>query len=73
LLTDITMPEMNGIELADKISKKLPGIKILFMTGYMESEDVQEKIHLQHNAEIINKPLDPDALTQTIRKILDAA
>ena len=34
LLTDIVMPEMDGIELAQKASAIDPGIKVMFITGF---------------------------------------
>ena len=34
LLTDIVMPEMDGIELAQKASGLAPGMKVMFITGF---------------------------------------
>lgn len=34
LLTDVIMPKMSGKELSEKLSKKRPGLKTLFMSGY---------------------------------------
>ena len=34
LITDVIMPEMNGLDLAKEISRLRPGIKQLFMSGY---------------------------------------
>ena len=34
LLTDIMMPEMDGIELSQKVQVLVPGIKIMFITGF---------------------------------------
>ncbi len=33
LLTDVRMPEMNGLELADRILEREPRIRVLFMSG----------------------------------------
>ena len=35
-LLDIDMPQMGGLELADSLKKKNPGIKVIFLTGYSE-------------------------------------
>jgi two-component SAPR family response regulator len=35
-LLDIDMPEMTGLELAEKMKDKCPEIKIIFLTGYSE-------------------------------------
>jgi two-component system cell cycle response regulator CpdR len=34
LLTDIVMPEMDGIELAQRASKIAPGMRVMFITGF---------------------------------------
>jgi len=34
VLTDVVMPEMNGKELAEKLKAIIPGVKIIFMSGY---------------------------------------
>jgi len=37
LITDVVMPEMNGRELAELLRVRVPGLKILFMSGYTSS------------------------------------
>ena len=34
LLTDIVMPEMDGIELAQKAAELVPDIRVMFITGF---------------------------------------
>jgi len=34
LLTDIVMPEMDGIELAQKASELVPNLRVMFITGF---------------------------------------
>lgn len=34
LLTDIVMPEMDGIELAQKVQEIAPGMRVMFITGF---------------------------------------
>jgi len=34
LLADVVMPELDGIELARKVSKRQPGIRVMFITGF---------------------------------------
>src|SRR5690606_23784854 len=36
LLTDVIMPGTNGRELADQLQSALPGLKVLFMSGYTD-------------------------------------
>src|SRR4029077_1111819 len=36
LLTDVIMPKLNGLALAQALSKERPGVRVLYMSGYME-------------------------------------
>jgi len=36
LLTDIVMPGMNGVELADHLAAELPDLRVIFMSGYTD-------------------------------------
>jgi len=69
LLTDIVMPEMSGVELADRMEKERPGMLILFMTGYAEEVVVNEGILGKHR-ECIGKPFTQEQITKRVRKIL---
>ena len=69
LLTDIVMPEMSGVELADRLERERPDVRILFMTGYAEEVVVKEGILGKHR-ECIEKPFTREQITQRVRKIL---
>ena len=69
LLTDIVMPEMSGVELADRLERERPGMRILFMTGYAEEAVVNEGILGKHR-ECIGKPFTREQITKRVRKIL---
>jgi DNA-binding NtrC family response regulator len=36
LLTDLVMPKMGGCELAERLREKLPGLKVILMSGHAE-------------------------------------
>ena len=36
LLTDIVMPGMTGVELADQLAERLPDLRVIFMSGYTD-------------------------------------
>jgi len=69
LLTDIVMPVMSGVELADRLERERPGVRILFMTGYAEEVVVNEGILGKHR-ECIGKPFTREQITKRVRKLL---
>jgi CheY-like chemotaxis protein len=69
LLTDIVMPAMSGVELADRLERECPGVRILFMTGYAEEVVVNEGILGKHR-ECIGKPFTREQITKRVRKLL---
>ncbi|SMG33491.1 two component transcriptional regulator, LuxR family [Marivirga sericea] len=44
MLTDISMPEMNGVELATEVNKKYPAIKIIALTMIKDSQYVKQML-----------------------------
>jgi signal transduction histidine kinase len=69
LLTDIVMPEMNGLELAKEIMAARPGIKVLFMSGYTDSAVVKQGI-LTAEMPFIKKPFTSASLHSKVREVL---
>ena len=71
LLTDIVMPEMDGIELARRASELDPDIKIMFITGFaavaLNSDSAAPK-----NAKVLSKPLHLRDLVNEVQKMLAA-
>lgn len=70
LLTDVIMPRMNGKELANAAQKMLPGIKVIFMSGYPD-ESISDHGILIPGVVLIQKPLMIDALARKVREVLD--
>ncbi|WP_163335872.1 PAS domain-containing sensor histidine kinase [Desulfopila sp. IMCC35008] len=70
LLTDIIMPNINGKELAEKLLKQHPKMKVLFMSGY--SDDTLSRYDIsQKGTDFIRKPFKTDILTRKVRDLLD--
>jgi two-component system, cell cycle response regulator CpdR len=71
LLTDIVMPEMDGIELARRASELDPDIKIMFITGFaavaLNSDTATPK-----NAKVLSKPVHLRELVSEVQKMLAA-
>jgi hypothetical protein len=69
VLTDVVMPLMSGRELADRLEKCRPGIKVLFMSGYADDIIVRHGVAGQ-GVELIQKPFSPDELAGRVRAML---
>ena len=70
VLTDMTMPRMTGIELAQKIFVIRPDISIILCTGF--SETVTEDNAMSFGIKkFLNKPIIIADLAQAIRQALD--
>jgi two-component system, cell cycle sensor histidine kinase and response regulator CckA len=70
LLTDVVMPQMNGRDLADRLSPLQPEIKVLYMSGYTENAIVHHGV-LETGISFIQKPFRIKKLMEKIRGILD--
>ena len=72
LLTDIVMPEMDGIELARKASELDPDLKIMFITGFaavaLNADSTAPK-----NAKVLSKPIHLRDLVNEVHKMLVVA
>ncbi|HKL01957.1 MAG TPA: response regulator [Desulfotignum sp.] len=72
LMTDVIMPEMNGRDLAEKITALYPGINLLFMSGYT-ADVIANQGMLDANVAFIQKPFSMADMTEKLRNILDSA
>jgi len=70
ILLDIFMPEMNGLELLEKIYAVYPGIPVVVITAVHEVQIALKAIKFGAY-EFITKPPDTDRLLLTIRRALD--
>ncbi len=70
LITDIIMPGMNGAELVEKIQKKIPQCKVLFVSGYTY-DHLMENGALKSRINFLQKPYSIQNLLEMIRKIID--
>ena len=71
VLTDLVMPGMSGLELANQLRRKRPDLKILCMSGYTEDVLVHSG-SLSPGMPFLRKPLRPDALAAGVREALDS-
>ena len=68
IISDVIMPDMNGIETAINIRQFLPSCKILLFSGQAATADLLESARAQgHEFEILAKPVHPQDLLAKLR------
>jgi NADH-quinone oxidoreductase subunit E/NADP-reducing hydrogenase subunit HndA len=70
MLTDIRMPEMDGIELARQVKEKNPNLDIIIMTGHPSQENIKDALSLRI-VDYITKPISPAVLVEAAQKAID--
>jgi CheY-like chemotaxis protein len=71
LVTDVVMPGLSGRELADRLTSRRPGIRVLYMSGYPGDAVVQHGA-LPLGSAFLQKPFSADGLARKVRDVLDA-
>ncbi|WP_068313336.1 cell cycle two-component system response regulator CpdR [Polycladidibacter hongkongensis] len=69
LLTDIVMPEMDGIELARKATQLDPDLKVMFITGFA-AVALNHDSQTPKDAKVLSKPFHLRELVQEVEKML---
>ncbi len=69
VITDMKMPEMDGIRLLKEIKRSDPGVGVIIITAYGEVDSYLEVMNLGA-FEYLNKPFKMDDLKRIISKIL---
>jgi len=71
VITDFIMPQMNGIELAQELSRLRPDMPIILYTAVRKAVSV-EKAKKLGIKDYLLKPISPGELGQAIRRVLDS-
>ena len=71
-ILDVVMPRLGGGEAAQRIRKLMPGIPVIFSSGYSD-DIVESRIELDGNTRLLSKPYNIAELLRTVREVLDAA
>lgn len=72
MLTDVRMPRMNGVQMAERILKELPGTSIIFMSAYSDKEYLKAAIKLKALG-YVEKPLDMEELASAVKEAVDSS
>jgi two-component system cell cycle sensor histidine kinase/response regulator CckA len=71
LVTDVVMPGMNGMQLAERLRQQRPDMKMIFISGYTDNAVVQQDV-IDRKLILIQKPLAPTVLATKVREVLDS-
>jgi two-component system cell cycle sensor histidine kinase/response regulator CckA len=71
LLTDVVMPGMSGKALADHATEIRPGLRVVYMSGYLEDTAAYHGV-MDDSAHFVGKPFTANNLNTKVREVLDA-
>ena len=70
LMSDIRMPEMDGLQFLEQVHKKWPNLPVILMTAYGSLETTMEAISLGA-WDYISKPFSPEDCRTIVKKVLE--
>ncbi len=73
VITDLTMPEMTGVELAGKIHKTSPKLPIILITGYAEGLDDPDSLNQSGIRKLLKKPLRVTEIASALKELIAPA
>lgn len=71
LVADVVMPGMSGPEVARRLTRTYPELKVLYMSGYTDDAIVRYGVSERGTA-FLQKPFTSEALARKVREVLDA-
>ena len=71
LMTDVVLPGLNGLQVAQLIAAVRPGIRVLYLSGYTNDAIVHHGV-LEPDIAFLQKPFTPAVLGRKVREVLDS-
>ncbi len=72
LMSDVGLPDVEGLELAREVRQRWPDVRVLLVTGFADRPDLDAACGREIDA-VLRKPLGPDTLVAAVRSVLDEA
>jgi CheY-like chemotaxis protein len=70
LLTDVVMRQMSGREIAERLARSKPALKVLYMSGHTD-EIIDRHGLLENGVRLIGKPFTAEDMSRKVRTVLD--
>ena len=70
VISDVVMPEMEGLELLKRIRKGYPGLRVIILTGFSREHGISDFLLCGAN-EYLTKPFQITELLDTVEKVLE--
>ncbi|MFO0883514.1 MAG: PAS domain S-box protein [Pirellulales bacterium] len=71
LIADVVLPGINGRQLWEQLQSERPGLKVLYLSGYMDETILRSGLN-QDRVAFLQKPFSPSVLAQKVREVLEA-
>lgn len=72
LITDLVMPGMSGATLGSRMASLIPGIKVLYVSGYLDRGGSAQEL-VNPSAAWLRKPFPPQELARKVREVIGAS
>ena len=69
LVADIVMPSMDGFQLAERAEAAVPGLKVMFITGFA-AVALRGRDAVRHGAKVLSKPFHLRELVEQVDQML---
>jgi DNA-binding NtrC family response regulator len=69
VLTDVMMPNMSGLDLANTLVAMRPGLRVLFMSAFQDSDAVRMQV-LERGSGFVAKPFKTEGLVAAVERAL---
>ncbi len=73
VITDIMMPQENGLSIVSRIREKSPSIKVIYLSAWIDEAETEKKLNKElanhPNYKLMQKPFDLKELIKTIQEL----